>query len=78
MIIQTNLTEEEQLTVDVYNRKAAKWTSLHDSSDFWQDELAIMYELLPKCRLLEVGCGGDTAHQTNGYCAGQTLFETFH
>ena len=51
------LSQEEKLTIKSYNEGALDWTREH-SDPYWQEEFIILKKLLPKGKILEVGCGG--------------------
>ena len=52
------LTREEQITVDSYNRHAKAWAAEHDSTDFWEAEFNIFREYVFSGTIIEIGCGG--------------------
>ncbi len=56
--LTSNLTPQEELTVASYDQHAKQWSSEHDTSDFWKDELDLFQKYLPKGKILEIGCGG--------------------
>ena len=51
------LTPEEQITVKNYNDQADVWESGHWTPKFWGENFDKFFELLPKGRVLEIGCG---------------------
>lgn len=60
----TPLTEHEEVTKRTYNQLAKQWSTGHLTEDFWIKELELFKKLLPRGRVLEIGCGGgrDTKH----------------
>ncbi|MDB5161141.1 MAG: Methyltransferase protein [Candidatus Saccharibacteria bacterium] len=54
----SGLTEEEQITLDSYNKLAKPWSDGHLVYDSWQEDLVEFQKLLPKGSVLEIGCGG--------------------
>ena len=53
----TELTKNEEITRQSYNKTANAWTADHWTQKFWGDNFDYFYELLPSGRVLEVGCG---------------------
>ncbi|HZX50164.1 MAG TPA: class I SAM-dependent methyltransferase [Candidatus Paceibacterota bacterium] len=51
------MDDSEQTTQDTYNRIATEWAREHDTPDYWQIEFDIFSKLLPKGKVLDVGCG---------------------
>jgi len=51
------LTPEEKITLETYNRIAQEWAIKLDISDFWKDELEIFEKLIPSGKILEIGAG---------------------
>lgn len=54
----SKLSKNEEITKQTYDRLAASWSASHISQGFWQDEMSIFNEYLPKGTILEVGAGG--------------------
>lgn len=52
------LTPEEKLTVKAYNDGASAWGREHADLDYWKEEFLTFKKLLPKGKVLEIGCGG--------------------
>lgn len=52
------LSTEEKQTLDSYNKFAQEWSSSHLTFDLWSDEFKTFSQLLPKGKILEIGCGG--------------------
>ncbi|MBA3757961.1 class I SAM-dependent methyltransferase [Candidatus Saccharibacteria bacterium] len=53
-----NLTNEEKITINTYNKLAKQWSCGHMTKGFWSQELELFKNLLPNGRILEVGAGG--------------------
>ena len=51
------LTEDEKLTLNSYNNVASAWAKNHDTQNFWGKNLEVFHKLLPKGKILEIGCG---------------------
>jgi SAM-dependent methyltransferase len=56
--MKRNLTKEEKITLDTYNRLAKSWSEGHLTYDSWQEDIGEFRKLLPKGRIIEIGCGG--------------------
>lgn len=52
-----SLTPDEEVTLRTYNKLAKEWANGHIAPDYWRNELDKFHALLPKGRVLEVGCG---------------------
>lgn len=52
------LTPEEELTVKAYNEGAVDWGCEHSALDYWEEYFPTFKKLLPKGKVLEIGCGG--------------------
>jgi ubiquinone/menaquinone biosynthesis C-methylase UbiE len=54
-----NLTKDEQKTLDYYNSNAVQWSRERQpgSGSFWDIDLETFHQLLPKGKVLEIGCG---------------------
>lgn len=55
--MDTDLSENEEITRQSYDKHAAAWSSYHSIKKFWGEEFDRFYGLLPAGKLLEVGCG---------------------
>jgi SAM-dependent methyltransferase len=53
----SDLTKPEIITKQSYDSVSAKWADTHKTSRFWRENFDKFFELLPRGRLLEVGCG---------------------
>jgi SAM-dependent methyltransferase len=53
----SQLTEEEDLTKNSYNKHANLWAKAHSNERFWSEEMHKFRELLPSGRILEIGSG---------------------
>ena len=53
----TMMDDRELVTKNTYNRIAEKWTREHNTPDYWKEELGVFSRLLPKGKILDVGCG---------------------
>lgn len=51
------LTRPEEVTKRSYDRLAKEWAVGHNTDDFWGENLQKFHELLPKGKVLEIGCG---------------------
>ncbi|HVO86282.1 MAG TPA: class I SAM-dependent methyltransferase [Candidatus Binatia bacterium] len=54
----SSLTDKEKLTKGFYDRNAHSWSNQHMSRGYWAKQIAEFKKLLPKGKILEVGCGG--------------------
>jgi ubiquinone/menaquinone biosynthesis C-methylase UbiE len=54
----SDLLPEEELTKQYYDSSANTWTSSHNTTGFWQEEMSVFNTLLPVGNILEVGSGG--------------------
>lgn len=54
----TKLTDDEQVTLNSYNKNATKWSAAHITPRYWGDDMEMFHKLLPKGRILEIGAGG--------------------
>lgn len=52
------LTPEEKLTIDTYNKSAADWGREHLDTSYWEEEFVKFKNFLPSGKILEIGCGG--------------------
>lgn len=52
------LTRDEELTRQSYDKNAAIWARTHMSPYFWKEEMKLFHNYLPDGRILEIGCGG--------------------
>jgi ubiquinone/menaquinone biosynthesis C-methylase UbiE len=52
-----DLTDEEQKTLEFYEKEGVDWAARRREPTFWLDEIAEFQQLLPKGKILEVGCG---------------------
>ena len=52
------LTSQEELTVKAYNEGAVEWEKEHSDTSYWKKEFETFKKLLPKGKVLEIGCGG--------------------
>lgn len=53
----TRLTENEAITRDSYTKTSGQWNDGHGTKKFWGKNFDEFYKLLPKGRVLEIGCG---------------------
>lgn len=53
----SHLTDPEKITKQSYDSVSEKWADTHKTNRFWQENFDKFFELLPKGRLLEIGCG---------------------
>lgn len=51
------LTRPEQITKNSYDEEAAAWVSGHETRKFWGSNFDAFHKLLPRGRVLEIGCG---------------------
>jgi SAM-dependent methyltransferase len=62
------LTKPEEVTRQSYDRQAEAWMSGHWTAKFWGENFDKFFELLPKGRILEIGCGpGRDAQELIGH-----------
>ena len=52
------LSKQEQSTISVYDKIAERWCKENSRVVLWRDEINQFHDLLPKGKILEVGCGG--------------------
>lgn len=52
------LTREEKVTIDTYDRHAVAWIDNHQTPGFYDNEIAHFKQLLPTGKVLEIGSGG--------------------
>ena len=53
----TELTQAEEITRQSYDREAEAWMGSHLTPKFWGENFDKFFGLLPKGRILEIGCG---------------------
>lgn len=53
----SELTPNEQTTVDNYNEFAETWAAERNTKNFWAQEITRFHELLPNGQVLEIGAG---------------------
>ncbi len=58
MNFNNQLTPEEKLTVNSYNRNAREWINTHSDVNFHLKNLAQFKKHLPGGKILEIGCAG--------------------
>jgi SAM-dependent methyltransferase len=64
------LTREEKVTVNAYDKDAKSWSDSHFGKNVWSRELRYLKKILPKGKIIEIGCGGGRDAQkllTMGY-----------
>ncbi len=54
----SKLTKDEAVTKQSYDKLAKQWSDAHLTPGYWEEEIVIFNQFLPKGKLLEVGCGG--------------------
>ncbi|MDX9970376.1 MAG: class I SAM-dependent methyltransferase [Candidatus Gracilibacteria bacterium] len=53
-----NLSPEEKITLETYQKIAKEWAISHSNQDFWKKEFEVFNKILPKGKILEIGSGG--------------------
>ncbi len=53
----SELSPEEQITIENYDKFATTWAGERNTKNFWAQELQRFHELLPKGTILEIGSG---------------------
>ncbi|MDP2632420.1 MAG: class I SAM-dependent methyltransferase [Candidatus Curtissbacteria bacterium] len=57
-MLDAKLTNEEQQTLNSYNKYGKQWAASHSDFDFWAQELNRFKKFLPQGKVLEIGSGG--------------------
>jgi len=52
------LSPEEKITLETYDKIAERWHKEHKIPGFWKNEMTLFNKLLPSGSLLEIGSGG--------------------
>ena len=50
------LTPQEELTIKTYNESVVEWEKEHSVTSCWEEEFKTFTKLLPRGKVLEIGC----------------------
>lgn len=53
-----DLSAEEQITKEAYDKHGKAWASAHLMDGFWDKEYKKFHKLIPKGSVIDIGCGG--------------------